>query len=351
MAYRNMFGGFLVAVCCTAFAPVQPANAAEFTLRFASINIAGTAAYEQILVPFAQGVEQDSDHRIEVALKPMGGYGKPAELFEMTERGDIEIASTVQGYNPGRFPRSSVMELPLMFDSAVAGTQTMWRLFQEGDIAADYASVKVLGLYTLPPYGIFTNGKKIAQLRDLRGLRIRTPSPTVGMALSRLGAIPVGVPVDMIGEMLESHTINAITYGWDSLSTGKGAGDKKLADQVDVLVDANFAAPALMVVMNRAKWDALPPDLQAVIEKYSGGFVTGNAKLRDDSEAVARAKMRVNPKYSYRDLTADERSDMAKSIQPAVADWKAAMARQGVDGEALYDKARSLSLRYRTAAR
>lgn len=331
--------------------PASRARAAEFALRFASINLANTAAYQQILVPFAQAVEKDSAGQIEIDMKPMGGYGKPADLFDMAERGDIEIAATVQGYSGGRFPRSSVMELPLMFDSAVAGTQALWKLFQDGDIAADYTSVKVLGLYMLPPYGIFTNGKKVAHLRDLRGLRVRTPSPTVGLALSRLGAIPVGVPTDLIGEMLESRSINAITYGWDSLTTSKGFGDKKLADQVDVLVDANFAAPALMVVMNRAKWEAMPPTLQAVIEKHSGNLVSGNAKLRDDAEAVARAKLRVDPKYTYRDLTAEERADMAKAILPAVADWKAAMARQGIDGEALYDKARSLAQRYRTASR
>ena len=340
-----------LALGAAAMLPASHAHAAEFVLRFASINLANTAAYQQILVPFAQAVEKDSAGRIEVDLKPMGGYGKPADLFNMTERGDIDICATVQGYNPGRFPRSSVMELPLMFDSAVAGTQALWKLFQDGDIAADYASVKVLGLYMLPPYGIFTNGKKIAQLKDLRGLRVRTPSPTVGLALSRLGAIPVGVPTDMIGDMLESRTINAITYGWDSLTTGKGFGDKKLADQVDVLVDANFAAPALMVVMNRAKWDGLPPDLQAIIDKHSANLVTGNAKLRDDAEAVARAKLRVDPHYTYRDLTADERAEMARTIQPAVGDWKATMAHHAIDGEALYEKARTLSRQFHTAGR
>jgi TRAP-type C4-dicarboxylate transport system substrate-binding protein len=351
MTYRLTRRNLALALGGAAMLPASHANAAEFVLRFASINLANTAAYQQILVPFAKAVEKDSAGRIEVALKPMGGYGKPADLFNMTERGDIDIAATVQGYNPGRFPRSSVMELPLMFGSAVAGTQALWKLFQDGDVAGDYASVKVLGLYMLPPYGIFTNGKKIAQLKDLRGLRVRTPSPTVGLALSRLGAIPVGVPTDMIGEMLESHTINAITYGWDSLTTGKGFGDKKLVDQVDVLVDANFAAPALMVVMNRAKWDGLPPDLQAVIDKHSTNLVTGNAKLRDDVEAVARAKLRVDPHYTYRDLTADERAEMASTIQPAVADWKAAMAHQAIDGEALYEKARTLSRQFHTAAR
>ena len=351
MTYKQLLGGLAMALCCAMVQPSQNAHAAEFTLRFASINLAGTAAFEQILVPFASSVENDSGGRIEVALKPMGGYGRPAELFNMAERGDIEIAATVQGYNAGRFPRSSVMELPLMFDSAVAGTQAMWKLFQEGDIAADYTSVKVLGLYVLPPYGIFTSGKKIAQLKDLRGLRVRTPSPTVGLALARLGAVPVGVPVDLIGEMLESHTINAITYGWDSATTGKGFGDKKLIEQVDGLVDTNFAAPALMVVMNRAKWEALPPDLQAVIEKHSASLIGDNARLRDDAEAVAKAKLRLDPRVTYRDLSIGERLEMATAIQPAVADWKASMARQGIDGEALYAKAHTLARQFHTAVR
>ena len=161
----------------------------------------------------------------------------------------------------------------------------------------------------------------------------------------------MGVPTDLIGDMLESRTINAITYGWDSLTTGKGFGDKKLADQVDVLVDANFAAPALMVVMNRTKWASLAPDLQAIIDKHSPILVGANAKLRDEAEAVARAKLKVDPRYTYRDLTADERAEMAKAIQPAVADWKAALAHQNIDGEALYEKARTLARQVHTAAR
>ncbi len=340
-----------MALYAMAFLPFGHANAAEYTLRFATINLAGTVPYEQVLVPFARAVEQDSGQRIEVALQPMGGYGKPAALFDMAERGDIEIAATVQGYNAGRFPRSSVMELPLMFGSAASGTQAMWQMFQDGTIAADYAAVKVLGLYVLPPYGIFTNGKPITQLRDLRGLRVRTPSPTVGLAMARLGAIPVGIPTDMIGEMLENQSINAITYGWDSVITGKGHGDKKLIDQVNVLVDANFAAPALMVVMNKAKWESMPPDLQAIIDKHAVNLTMGNAKARDEADAAARARLRADTRYTYRALTIAERAEMASVIDPAIEDWKASMAKQGIDGDALYNKARALAHQYATAAR
>jgi len=102
-----------------------PASAAEVVLRFGSINTENTAAYDQVLLPFAKAVEEESGGRIEVALKPLGGYGKPAELFIMVEKGAIEMAATVQGYHPGRFPQSSVMELPFMFDNSISGTSAM----------------------------------------------------------------------------------------------------------------------------------------------------------------------------------------------------------------------------------
>src|SRR2546423_1833774 len=129
-----------------------PAHSAEFTLRFATINAEKTASYDNVLVPFSRGIEQDSGGRIEVALKPVGGSGKPAELFNLVEKGDIEIASTVQGYSPGRFPRSSVMELPMMFDNSISGTRALMALYNEGLISDDYKSVHVLALYMLPPY-------------------------------------------------------------------------------------------------------------------------------------------------------------------------------------------------------
>jgi TRAP-type C4-dicarboxylate transport system substrate-binding protein len=52
-----------------------PASSAELVLRFGSINTEGTAPYDQVLAPFAKAVEEESEGRIEVQLKPLGGYG------------------------------------------------------------------------------------------------------------------------------------------------------------------------------------------------------------------------------------------------------------------------------------
>ena len=226
MSSRTRMSSTAATLLALAALVATPASAAEVVLRFGSINTENTPAYEEVLLPFANAVEEEFDGRIEVALKPLGGYGKPAELFTMVEKGAIEMAATVQGYHPGRFPQSSVMELPFMFDNSIAGTSAMMSLYKEGLLDKDYASVKVLGLYVLPPYPIFTTGKKIQSVKDFRGLRMRTPSTTVGVALAKLGAVPLGIPLNLIGDTIASGYVDAIAYGWDSTTTTKGAGGK-----------------------------------------------------------------------------------------------------------------------------
>jgi TRAP-type C4-dicarboxylate transport system substrate-binding protein len=336
--------GFGVATVATS------AHSAEFVLRFATINSEKTASYDEVLVPFARAIEQESGGRIEVALKPVGGYGKPAELLNMVEKGDIEMASTVQGYYPGRFPRSSVMELPLMFDNAVSGTRALMSLYQEGLIDKDYDSVKVLSLYMLPPYPIFTTGRKVQTARDFRGLRIRTPSITVGLAFARLGAIPLGIPNNLIGDTLKGGIVDAVAYGWDSLRTTKGADNKFLADQVSVAVDGAFGSPALMVVMNKAKWEALPADLKAIIDRHAPELIEANARLRDNVEQVSKQKLLADPRFTSVVFAPEERANIERIIAPSIEQWKAGMAKQGIDGDKLLARARALVQQSKVAA-
>jgi TRAP-type C4-dicarboxylate transport system substrate-binding protein len=328
-----------------------PALAADIVLRFASINTEGTAAYDQALVPFVRAVEEESGGRIEIDLKPVGGYGKPTELFNMVERGDIEMAATVQGYHPGRFPQSSVMELPFMFPNAVAGTEAMMSLYREGLLSDDYASVKVLSLYVLPPYPIFTTGKKIQSVRDFRGLRMRTPSITVGLALAKLGAVPLGIPLTAIGDSIASGYVDAIAYGWDSTTTTKGAGGKLLSDQLSVVIDAHLAAPALMVVMNRARWETLPDDLRTILEKHGAELALASARVREAQEAITRKKLQGDPRFTALTFSDEQLAELKRVTAPAVQEWKVNIAKQGIDSERLYKRAIELILRYRVAAR
>jgi TRAP-type C4-dicarboxylate transport system substrate-binding protein len=217
--------------CIAVAAAATAASAADVTLRFGSINQPSTRTFSEQLVPLKQAIERESKGKVAVDLRGLGQFGRPNELFGLAEKGEIEMAATVQGYSPRRFPQSSVMELPLLYQTAEAGTYALWKLYEEGLLDKDYASVKVLALYVLPPYAIMTSNIDVTSVRDLRGLRLRSPSLTVGFAMSRLGMIPLGLPLDHIGPSLSANLVDGMTYGIDSATTTIGDG-KPLLEQV-----------------------------------------------------------------------------------------------------------------------
>jgi TRAP-type C4-dicarboxylate transport system substrate-binding protein len=338
--------GFVCGAVMAGLALASAADAADVTLRFGSINAAGTASYDEILVPFARALEEKSGQRLAVDLKPLGGFGRPVELLPMIESGQIEIAATVQGYHPGRFPRTSVMELPLIFDSGETGSNALWSLFEEHLLGPEYDSVKVLALYVVPPYGIFTVAEqKVAGLRDLRGLRIRAPSVTVGLALARLGAIPIGLPINLIGRTLNDKQIDGIAYGWDAAYSTIGFESKTLAQQVSYMVDINFAAPTLMVVMNRKAYDGLPADLRAIIDGESGRkLAILSGRVRDQAEVKAKETIGKSAAHHVVKLGAEDRHELERRIAPVFDEWVATTQRQGIDGAALLARARALGV-------
>jgi len=322
-----------------------PAGAADLTLRFGCINAKGTVSYDDLLEPFARALEAKSDGRLAVDLQPMGGFGKPVELYSMVESGKLEIAATVQSYNPGRFPRTSVMELPLLFDTAETGSEMFWKLFQEGLLGPEYDAVKVLALYVSPPFGLFAGpDTKVESLRDLRGLRLRTPGLTIGLALSRIGVIPIGLPVNMIGPMLKDKMIDGMAFGWDVAYTTSTVGGTMMIDQVAYLVDANLAAPALMIVMNKQVYEALPAELRAVVDAESGhALVLKSARLRDASENKAKQRAAQSTAHHVVKLSDAERGELQRRIAPVYDEWSAEMKRDGIDGAALLARARALA--------
>jgi TRAP-type transport system periplasmic protein len=323
-----------------------PATAQEVTLKFATISADTTRAFKEIQEPLARAIEKDSNGRIKVDLRGQGanGFGKPSELFDMVARGDIDIAFTVQGYKPGRFPRTTVAELPLMFRDAQEGTRVLWALYKEGLLEKEYDGIKVLSLDTGTPSGIFSATKPITAIKDLRGMRLRVASPTVGLSLARLGAIPIGLPINLIGASIASHMVDGVALPADPMETLPGVNGKPVADQVKAFYDCGFAEVALMEVMNQKAYDHLPKDLQKVIDKHFGvAEMQAMAKDRDTSEASAKKRLQSNSRYTYTTMSPAQHDEMVQLITPVIDDWKKSLSAQGIDGARLLKRAQELA--------
>ena len=83
-------------------------------------------AQTQLLQPWADRVMADSKGRIKVENYPsMQLGGKPPQLFDQIKDGVVDIAWTLTGYTPGRFPVSELFGLPFIAGSAEATTHAI----------------------------------------------------------------------------------------------------------------------------------------------------------------------------------------------------------------------------------
>ncbi len=329
----------LVGICAA-----PSARAADVvTLRVAAINAAQTRSFTDMIVPWGRQLEQQSAGRIRVEAGGLGQFGKPNQLMDLLDKGQIEVVSSVPSYYGTRFPLSSVMEMPLLFETGEQGTKIAWKLYQEGQIAGDYNGLKLLALYSTAPYGVFTAEGPIKGLRDLRGLRIRAPGLTIGLALGRLGMIPLGMSTDMASASLSQGLMDGMAYSYDSLISTPGEKGM-LSDQIKYLVDARLAGPLSMMVMSQAFYDRLPADLQQVIDRNSGPETSLRfAHMRDAWENEARTKMQADSTHVSIAVTPEQRAEIERRVAPVIDDWAATLSQLGVDGGELVLRARDIA--------
>jgi TRAP-type C4-dicarboxylate transport system substrate-binding protein len=335
----------VAAVAAFAFG-VGVASAAEVTLRMHQFLPAQANVPKNILHVWADKVEADSNGRIEIQRFPaMQLGGKPPELIDQAIDGVADIIWTVSGYTPGRFPRAEVFELPFTMTNAEATSRAYWELAEETMMDSDFKAFKVLGLWVHGP-GVIHSKSPITSVGDLNGVKLRAPTRVTNMLFSTLGATPVGMPVPAVPEALSKGVIDATVIPWEV------TGALKVPELVgthtefgdDVLYTTTF-----IFAMNQDKWDSLPDDLKAVIDKNSGiefSAFAGAQMQRDDAPARKAAADRGN---SITTLTAARVAEWKTAAEPVKAAWLKEMKEKGLDGDALLAKATAL-IKKHTAA-
>src|SRR3546814_12583514 len=86
---------------------------------------------------------------------------------------------------------------PFLVQTANAASRTLWDMYPKYFAQEFPDSVKVLALHAHNAGLIHTREKQVKTMDDLKGLRIRSPSPQINAMLQQLGAIPVGLPPEI----------------------------------------------------------------------------------------------------------------------------------------------------------
>jgi TRAP-type transport system periplasmic protein len=322
---------------------------AEVTLYFQHYWPNTALTVKELVQPWCATIEKESNQRMRcVQLPAMSGGGTPAQLVDRVKEGVDDLVLTVLGYTPGRFPRMEVFELPFMTSNAEQSSRAIWE-YMNKNAKQEFTGMKVLGMWVHDEGQIHTKGKMIRTLEDFKGMKMRAPSRETTKLLGALGATPVGMPITGVTEAITKGTIDGTMVPWDAATSFRIHEAATLHTETPAGSPALYTI-ALMFAMNEKRYNALPADLRAIIDKHSGIELSARmGKMWDNSAEPARAKARAAGNQFYT-LPAAEVARWQEAAKPVQAEWMIDMHKRGIDGRALFEDAQALLAKYSAGA-
>ena len=115
------------------------ASAQEITLKFS--HFLGPKSFFQLDVvePWAKELEAKTNGQVKIEIfNASSPLGKPTEQANQIKAGTVDIALGLRGAEGEKFPGSSIIELPFLVPSALAGSRALWGLYADGTLADEY---------------------------------------------------------------------------------------------------------------------------------------------------------------------------------------------------------------------
>jgi TRAP-type transport system periplasmic protein len=324
MKVKPFYRAVLTALCLVILAVLAPApaNAAAMTLTYANFPPASTFPCVQ-MERWVKEVEKRTGGQVKINTFPGGTLLPAKNIFDGVIAGTADIGNFAMSYQPGRFPVSEAVDLPLGFPNARVASLVLYDLIDKYK-PKEFEKVKVLTLFTCPPADFMTS-KPVRTLKDLKGMELRVSGTGVDV-VKNLGGIPIAMPQSETPEAIQKGIVKGVVSSLEVLK------DMNYAAYCPFATDTNLFVVSFAVVMNRDKWNALPEavkktmdDLRVEQAEWTGKYVDGHV-----AEALAWSKQ----KYSHQviELPAADKAEVRKLVKPMVDDYIKKVNAQGLPG-------------------
>ncbi|MEM1315857.1 MAG: TRAP transporter substrate-binding protein [Pseudomonadota bacterium] len=337
MRALTLLSAGLAAAAASAFA--SSASAQEHVFKLHHFLGAQAPAQTRMLEPWVQRVEEASGGAVKIEIFPsMSLGGRPPELIQQARDGVVDIVWTVNGYTPGLFPRTEVFELPGVYLNDVkAANLAMHDMFEE-HLRQEYQGVEVMWLHVHAGQGLMTVDKEVRSPADAEGMKIRIPTRTGAWVIEALGAQPLAMPVPEVPSALSKGVVDATLLPWEIIPP------LKLQNQIGYFIEGHegvrLGTTSFQVSMNKARWDALPEEVQAAFREASGrdwwGEVAEVWRGGDDFGI----KMATDAGKTHVVLSEAETDAFLDALAPVEARWVEEVTGKGIDGAALVEEAK-----------
>ena len=318
---------FAAAALCFASA----ASAQTIELK-ASHFLPPNHTFQKALIAWGEELATASNGRLKLTIYPAAQLGPPPRQFDIARSGVVDIAVGLHGLTPGRYPLTELVSAPYVAPSAgVVSAVTSRRLTElsSGYLAKEHEGLRILWMAVTPPL-MFISRPPIRTLEDFKGLKIRYAGTNFKAIIDALGAVGLPVPPPETQDAMAKGIVDAATFPYE------GAASFDLGTVAKYALEPGVSSATFAVVMNRAKFDSLPADLQELIAKTTGpvraerfGVMWDEAEKAGKDNLLAHGVQPVS-------MNAAEFAKVKQALAPIVEQSVAEVEKRGLPGKAFY---------------
>jgi TRAP-type C4-dicarboxylate transport system substrate-binding protein len=312
------------AVAAAAFAavaalPLDTAQAQEqgqdktFVMKISTPTL--NAAPDRFARNYAAAVEKDSGGRIKAQVFPASQLGSVPRQIEGTQFGAIQCEVVPPEFMVGLDERFEVLAAPGLVDSMAQG-QRLAADPQVLELMLGLGADKGLhgvGLFIAEPSEVLAK-TPIRRLDDFKGKKLRIfASDFQSVALERLGATPVAMSLGDVLPAIQQGAIDGAVAGAQVFA------GMHFADAAKYITTTGQPAIFIVAEVNRQWYEALPPDLQQIVDR--DGMSETAAMVPQSIDILAKARQTwLDSGGEFIDLPADEQASMLKTLASVGAD-------------------------------
>lgn len=311
-----------------------PSSAAEITLRLHTFVPPVANPPKTFLIPWSKKLEKASHGRIKVQpFWAMQLGGNPPQLADQVKDGVVDIVWTLPGYNPGRFPKTEIFELPFLHRDALSTTLALQDYYDK-HLKDEYKDYHMLLIHAHQGF-LFMTKKPIRKLEDLKGMKLRAPSRVGVWMLSALGATGLGMPLPQIPGALSKGVIDGMILPYEISPAVKAQ------DLVKYFTDlsgktSRLGTTVFTFMMNKNSYNKLPSDLKKVVDGLSGRNIAEWAgKNWEQIEIPGEKVMKSKKKNVFYTIPEPEASRFRKAADTVKTRLFAELKSVGIDGAPL----------------
>jgi TRAP-type transport system periplasmic protein len=274
---------------------------------------------------FGNEIEKRTNGRVKVVYYAGETLVKAAWTYDAVIKGITDIGHCSVGYTQGQFPLLEVFSVPIGVSSGYQASM-LGNAFIDKFKPKELNEVHFLYSTCVSPSIMHTSKKPINTLEDLKGLKIRVQGPAEAI-VTALGATPVALPVTETYEAVQKGLVDGVLLPMESLINYRMA-------EVTTYTTKNYGAATTsigMYLMNKQKWDSLPPDVQKIFTEVSKQYAEIEARLWNDMDKEGE-EFALKKGHKFISVTKDETAKWAERIKPAQDKYLAKMKEKGLPG-------------------